>query len=115
TVAGAPGPAGAATVATLPGFSEGKSVFEENGFSPFKPTYVHCYTNTQWSNVTHGVTSIMRYYRTGPWGNTRVGTCTNAEKLLDHGQVSYTNVNLRCKQEVTRPANAHGHRDSRQG
>jgi hypothetical protein len=92
TLAGASGPAGAASVATFPDFNEVKSVFDANGFSPYKSTYVHCYTSAQWSKVMHGVKSVMGYYRTGPWINTRLATCTNAGKLLDHGQFNYTNV-----------------------
>jgi hypothetical protein len=92
TVAVAAGPAGAAPVATLPGFNNVRPVLEENGFSPFQATYVRCYTDAQWSNVTHGATSIMGFYQRGSWINTRIATCINATKLLNAGQLNYTNV-----------------------
>jgi hypothetical protein len=85
-------PASAAPIATLPGFNNVRPVFQENGFVPFRATYVRCYTTAQWKKVTHGRRGVMGWYDGGSWIHVPSAACNNGAKLLNKGQLNPTNA-----------------------
>jgi hypothetical protein len=76
---------------TLPGFNNVRPVFQQNGFRPFKSTYVRCYTDRGWRQASNHRPHLMGFYRHGSWINVRGRFCTNALKALK-GQTNTTNV-----------------------
>jgi hypothetical protein len=82
--------ASAGTGSSLPGFNRVGSVFRENGFEPYRPTNVRCYTDVEWRHVARSP-SIMGFYRGGSSIHVREATCRNAAKAFA-GQVNYTNT-----------------------
>ena len=84
-------PAQAGTATPLPGVNHVRSVFQENGFRPFKATPVRCYSDGLWSYVTRGDRFLMGFYLGGAWIHVRDRVCNNAAKAV-RGQVNSTNA-----------------------